>query len=103
MWTDPSNTASLQSALKGVKLPQIRTLILNPAAYPLLQHCHDVEEVACVVGYHEKSCDNFFRSLTSNRHSKVKRLVVPLVVQPDLSRKWLSTLLLGHGPGGSDG
>ena len=82
-----SLTTSLQSALQGVKLPQIKTLILPPAAYPLLQCCRDVEDVVCVSGYQEESSDRLLKSLTSNLHSKVKRLVIPLVIQPGPSRK----------------
>ena len=83
----PNITTLLQSALKGVKLPQIKTLILPPSAYPLLQPCRNVEDVACVVGYTEGPCDEFIKSLTSNRHPRVKRLAVPLTTQVDSSRK----------------
>ena len=81
------SSTSLQRTLQGIKLPQIKTLILPPAAYPLLQPCWNVEDVACVVGYHEILFDMFFRSLASNRYLRVKRLVIPLVLRDDTSRK----------------
>ena len=84
---EDSNTPALESALQGVELPQIKTLTLPPAAYPLLRRCRDVENVACVVGYREGSSDGFFESLASNRDSKIKRLVIPLVLQADPCRK----------------
>ena len=86
-YLDGSDTPALESALQGAKLPQIKTLILPPAAYPLLQCFPDVENVACVVGYREGSSDGFFTSLASNRDSKIKRLVIPLVLQADSCRK----------------
>ena len=43
-------TAPLKNALEGIELPQIKSLILPPAAYPLLQHCRNVEDVAFAVG-----------------------------------------------------
>ena len=85
-WSRNSATTALQTALEGVKLPQIKALILPPAAYPLLQHCCDVEDVACVVGY-EGLSDGFFKSLASNQQSKIKRLAIPLVLRGDSFRK----------------
>ena len=85
-WVSHSDTTLLRSALKGVKLSQIKTLILPPTAYPLLQHCRDVEDVACVVRYNEELIDKVLKSLTSNRHSKVSRLAIPLVLEADSSR-----------------
>ena len=81
------STISLQSALGGAKLPQIKSLTLPPATYPLLQHCHNVEDVTWVTRYQEQSSHQLFRYLASNRHPKVKRLVIPLVMQGDSSRK----------------
>ena len=72
-------TAPLKDALEGVKLPQIKTLILPPAAHPLLQHCHNAEDVICVIEYYTGSSDEFFESLASNQDSKVKRLAIPLL------------------------
>ena len=92
-WLRDSVAPALESALQSVELPQIKTLILPPAAYPLLQHCRDVEDVAYVIGYYGRSSDRFFKSFSSNRRSKIKRLVIPLVLQSNSSRKWLSTLL----------
>ena len=46
--TDFSPTL-LEDALTGVTLPQIKTLVMPPIVHPLLQHCHDVEDVVCVV------------------------------------------------------
>ena len=86
-WMSHHCTTPLRSALKGVKLPQIKTLILPPVAYPLLQHCCDVEGVACVVGYREEPTDEFLKSLASNQHSKVKRLMIPLAPHVDSSGK----------------
>ena len=97
-----SRTTPLRSALKGVKLPQIKTLIIPPAAYPLLQHCRDVEDVAWVVGRQEKSSDKLLSSLAPNRHSKVKRLVIPLAPQVDLSRKWSNIVDIIGSRGGND-
>ena len=96
-----SDTPALESALQGVELPQIKTLILPPAAYPLLRRCPDVENVACVVGHREGSSDGFFKSLASNRDSKIKRLVIPLVLESDSCRKWLSVLLYTGSQGGN--
>ena len=73
-------TTPLHKALKGVKLPQIKTLILPPAAHPLLQHCWDVEEVVCVVRRDTAHSGEFLGSLASNRDSKVMRLTIPLVL-----------------------
>ena len=84
-WLKNSTTTALQTAREGVKLPQIKTLIPPPAAYPLFQHCCGVEDVACVVEFYEGSSDGFFKSLASNRHSKIKQLMIPLVLQGDSS------------------
>ena len=64
-WADDFITTPLENALKGVKLPQIKALILFPTAHPLLQHCRNVEDVACVLGYQNKSPDVFLQSLAS--------------------------------------
>ena len=71
--------APLKKALGRVEFPQIKTLILPPTAYPLLQHCRDVEDVICVVRDVTLSSDEFLGSLASNRDSKVRRLTIPLV------------------------
>ena len=86
-WTDDSITAPLGKALKGVELPQIKALNIFPTAHPILQHCRNVEDVACVVKYQIVPPDGFLRSLTSNRDSKVKRLTIPLVLWDDAPRK----------------
>lgn len=91
-WADDSITALLKGALKGVKLPQIKTLIIPPTAYPLLQHCLNVEDVACMVSHQFLSPDRFRGSLASNRDSKVKRLAIPLVLWVNPSRKRFNTL-----------
>ena len=91
------DTPALRRALKGVKLPHIKTLILSPAAYPLLQHCRDVENVTCVVGSHEGPSDKFLKSLAFNRGSKIKRLVVPLVLRADSSSKLLNAIIWSQG------
>ena len=82
-----TDTTSLKNALKGVKLRQIKTLILPPAAYPLIRHCRDVEEIVCAVRYEDVSPDGLLTSLPSNRNSKVKRLAIPLVTWDDPSSK----------------
>ena len=79
-------TAPLEKALKRVKLPQIKTLIISPAAHPLLRHCHGVEDLICVEPTPITS-DNILNSLASNRDSNVKRLAIPLVVWDNPSRK----------------
>ena len=80
-------TTSLEKALKGVKLLQIRTLVLPPTAYPLLQHCRNVEDVVCVAGRGTTPTDGFLESFESNQDSNVKRLAIPLVLWPNPSRE----------------
>ena len=98
-WVEYSVTTLLKDALKGVKLPQIKTLILPPPAHPLLQHCCNVEDVVCVVGCETKSSDGFLRSLTSKRDSKVKRLAIPLVLWPNAPCEWFGTCGIASGDG----
>ena len=86
-WLRDAVAPALETALQSVELPQIKTLIIPPAAYPFLRHCRDVEDVACVIGYYQGSSDGFFKSFASNRDSKIKRLVIPLVLEGDSSRK----------------
>ena len=88
---DDAMSASLKSALKRVKLPQIKTLIIPPAAHPLLRHCRNVEDVVCVVKDKTTTSDEFIGSLASNRNSKVKRLAIPLALWDNPSRKLSST------------
>ena len=88
---DDVMTSPLKNALKRVKLPQIQTLIIPPAAHPLLRSCLNVEDVVCAVRYNFTSSDGFLRSLSFNRDSKVKRLAVPLVLWSKPSRKWFNT------------
>ena len=76
----------------GVELPQVKTLILPLAAYPLLQHCPNIEDVVCVAEYGSNtSSDGVLGSLASNQDSKVKRLAIPLVSWGNPSRKRLGT------------
>ena len=79
----------LENTLKHVALPQIKTLIIPPAAHSLLRHCHGVEDVICMVGYAPTPTpsDGILSSLASNRDSKVKRLAIPLVSWANPSRK----------------
>ena len=85
---DESITTPLEKALKGVKLPQIKTLILSLGTHPLLQHCPNVEEVVCsFYKYGTLPSDGFLTSLASKQKSNVKRLTIPLVLWPDSSRK----------------
>ena len=86
-WAEDTTTTPLKKALQGVKLPQIKTLIIPPAAHPLLQHCRDVEDVICVIMGETQSSDGLLRSLTSNRDSKIKRLAIPLALWPNPSRE----------------
>jgi len=79
-------TTALENSLKRVKLPQIKTLILPPATYPLLRHCRDVEDVVCVVRDETILSDEFLGTLASNQESKVKRLAIPLVSRDNPSR-----------------
>ena len=82
------HTTPLEKALKGVKLPQIKTLTLPPAAYPLLQRCHDVEDVVCGIrDVNGPSGNEFLRSLVSNQDSRLKRLAIPLALLPNPSGK----------------
>ena len=90
--TKSAITAPLKDALKRVKLPQIKTLILPPTAYPLLQRCHEVEDVTCVTSDSTMFSDEFLGALSSNQDSKVRRLAIPLVSRGDQSRKWSSPL-----------
>jgi len=85
--TNDHITAPLKKALQRVELPQIKALILPPAAYPLLRHCRDVEDVVCVVRSETMSSDKFLGSLASGKESKVKRLAIPLVSSGNPSRK----------------
>lgn len=80
-------TTALENALKHVKLPQIKALILPPTAYPLLRPCCDVEDVVCVVEYYARTTNGFLTSLASNRDSKVRRLAIPLVSWGNPPRK----------------
>ena len=84
---DGSYVIPLKRALKRVKLPQIKTLILPPTTYPFLQHCCNVEDVVCVVVYNTVASDEFLRSFASNQNSKVRRLAIPLVSLSNLSRE----------------
>ena len=90
-WTDELITSPLNDALEGVKLPQIKNLILPPVAHPLLQHCCNVEDVACVVKHEKSPPDGLIESLASNQDSKIKRLAIPPVLWVNTSRKWFNT------------
>ena len=91
-WVDNFATTQLKYTLMSVELPQIKTLFLPSAAYPLLQHCCNVEDVVCVARDRDTSPDGFLRSLPSKRDSKVKQLAIPLVGWDDPSRKRFDTL-----------
>ena len=80
---DDSGAAPLKNALMGVNLPQIKTLILPPAVYPLLQHRPNVEDVICLINDTTgPSGDELLISLMSNRDSGLKRLVIPWLYCP---------------------
>ena len=89
---EDSSTTPLANALKGADFPQIKNLTLSPAAYPLLQHCRNAEDIVCTIrDVTGPSRDGFFRSLMSNRDSKLKRLAIPLALLPNPPRKSPST------------
>ena len=78
------NTTLLAKALKGVNLPQIKTLTLPPDMHLLLKHCPNVEDVNCRTrGIADPFHDGFLRSLMSNQDSKLKRLAISLGLLPD--------------------
>jgi len=78
----------LRRALMFVKLPQIKTLILPPAAHHLLKPCTNVEDVDWVIGSRPAVIpDGFLRSLASIRDSKIKRMAIPLILPGSPSRK----------------
>jgi hypothetical protein len=85
-WADTRITSPLEETLKRIELPQIKILIISPAAHPLLRHCHAVEDLVCVEPPPIAS-DGIISSLASNRGSKVKRLAIPLVSWANPSRK----------------
>ena len=76
-----------KEALKRVELPQIKTLILPPAAHTLLKHCPNVEDVDWVTRDGYGTSDEFLGSLGSARDSKIKQLAIPLVLTGNPSRK----------------
>ena len=76
---DDSDTAALKLALRGVKLPHIKTLTLAPTAHPVLEHCPNVEDIVCVAMDQYVSPDKLLGSLPPKQGSKVKRLAIPLV------------------------
>ena len=87
-WVDRRIASPLEDALKRINLPQIKILLISPAAHPLLQHCHGVEDLACVVRSADPDIpDTILCSLASNRNSKVQRLAIPLVSWANPSSK----------------
>jgi hypothetical protein len=88
-WADARVPGPLENALKLIKLPQIKTLIIPPPIHFLLRHCHGVEDFVCVVRYMSTAIPSgtILGSLTSNQDSKVTRLVIPLVSWVNSSRK----------------
>ena len=91
-WAEDFPAILLEDALKGVNLPQIKTLIIPPTARPLLRHCHNVEDLVCAIRYDTAHSQEFLRSLPSKRSSKIKRLAIPLTLWPDPSRKLLNAV-----------
>ena len=85
-------TPLLKNALKHVKLPQIKTLIIPPIAHPLLACCPNVEGIDWVIGDKTVISDEYLGSLASIRDSKIKRLAIPLVSQGNPSRKKFSAV-----------
>ena len=84
---DLPRTTLLREALTRVKFPQIKTLILPPAAHPLLEHCPNVEDLEWVIGDRYATSGEFLGSLASILDSKIKRLAIPLVLEGNPSRK----------------
>ena len=81
-------TTSLEKALKRVKFPQIKTLILSPNAHPILRRCHNVEDVVYAIRDRTWLHNAEFRTtLESNWNTKIKRLAFPLILWPNLSRE----------------
>ena len=76
-----------RDALGLVRLPQIKTLIIPESAHSLLEHCRNVEDVVWVIADEPVTSNEFLRSLTSNRFSKVERLAVPLTLPGNPSRE----------------
>ena len=87
IWANSIMTTPLEKALKRVKLPQIRTLILPPAAHPILRHCHNVEDIIYKVSKLTWPFDGSPESLESNQKSQVKRLAIPLHLWPNSFRE----------------
>lgn len=50
----------------------------TPTVHSLLRHCHDIEDVVCMVKDKYTTFDDFFESLVSDQDSKIKRLAIPL-------------------------
>jgi len=86
LW-DRRITTPLKNAFKHVRLPQIRTLILPIAAYPLLKHCGNVEDVILGRIHTSVPSKKFIGALASIRSSKVKRLAIPPDLWNESSRK----------------
>ena len=87
IWGDKVVTASFEKALKGVNLPQIKTLILSTDAHPILRHCRNVEDVVYVAEEWDWLSDEFLEPFESNPNSKVKRLAIPLNLWLNPSRE----------------
>lgn len=68
----------LGTALQGVKLPQIKTLIIPAAAHSLLGHCREVEDVVCVVTSWDAASDEFLKSVALSPSLKIRRLAISL-------------------------
>ena len=77
----------LRRLLERVKLPQVKALILPAHAYPLLEICHNVEDVVYVIQHGVTPSDEFCEPLASNQDSQVKRLTLPLISWSNPSRK----------------
>ena len=96
-WMNGPYADPLGNALKGVELPQIKTLILPPAARILLRYCPNVEDVVCVVGGATTyGLGGLLMHLTANKDSKVKRLAIPLLLRHNHSSKRSSFLWGRH-------
>ena len=78
---------SLEDALMGVTLPQIKTLVMPPIVHPLLQTVTMSRTVLCAVMNKNPSYDRFLGSLASIPGSKVERLAIPLFLWDNQSRK----------------
>jgi hypothetical protein len=81
-WANMRIMDLLEKALKHIELPQIKTLVIPPARSFLFSDTVTVLRILSAwsgICDTDISSDTILSSLVSNRDSKVKRLVIPLV------------------------